>query len=151
MKVKKQIYDFYDRDDINRQMPGIKDVKTVKSNMGVKLRIQKRTMIINIREAFEILKETYLETFVGKTAFYKERPTHTHSANQRYSSKSFCVCTTYSNYINLLLAISKHATYFPKTHQELLKQVLCSVDNEDCMSNSCDVCKESNIWDIPLD
>ncbi|GFQ94674.1 hypothetical protein TNCT_179411 [Trichonephila clavata] len=55
---KKQIYDFYDRDDINRQMPGRKDVKTVKSNMGVKLRIQKRTMIMNIREAFEIFKET---------------------------------------------------------------------------------------------
>ncbi|GFQ70371.1 hypothetical protein TNCT_402871 [Trichonephila clavata] len=73
---KKQIYDFYDRGDINRQMPGINDVKTVKSNMGVKLRIQKRIMIMNIPEAFEIFKETYHETFVGKTVFYKERPAH---------------------------------------------------------------------------
>ncbi|GFQ91215.1 hypothetical protein TNCT_64761 [Trichonephila clavata] len=35
---------------------------------------------------------------------------------------------------------------FQKTHQELLKQISCSVDNEDSMFNSCDVCKE-----YPLD
>ncbi|GFR20245.1 hypothetical protein TNCT_239141 [Trichonephila clavata] len=79
------------------------------------------------------------------------RETSSHYANQRYSSKSVRACTTYSSYINLLLDISKHATDFPKPHQELLKHLLCSVDKEDCMSNSFDVCKESNIWDIPPD
>ncbi|GFQ85053.1 hypothetical protein TNCT_217721 [Trichonephila clavata] len=59
----KQIHDFYNRDDISRQTPNIKDNKTVKSHVGVKLRIQKRTMIKNIREAFEIFKETNPETF----------------------------------------------------------------------------------------
>ncbi|KAJ8720597.1 hypothetical protein PYW08_006062 [Mythimna loreyi] len=146
---KKQICDFYNRDDVSRQMPGIKDVKTVKSSTGTKLRMQKRTMIMSIREAFEIFKETYPETFVGKTVFYKERPAHILPIND--TPHNVCVCTTHSNYINLLLAISKHSTDFPKTHQELLKQISCNVDNEDCMSNSCDVCKESNIWDITLD
>lgn len=146
---KKLICDFYNRDDISRQMPGIKDVKTVKSNTGTKTRVQKRTMIMSIREAFEIFKETHPEMSMGKTVFYNERPAHILPIND--TPHNVCVCTTHSNYINLLLAISKHATDFPKTHQELLRQVSCSVDNEDCMSSSCDACKESNIWDITLD
>ncbi|KAF9411133.1 hypothetical protein HW555_009995 [Spodoptera exigua] len=110
---KKQICDFYNRDDVSRQMPGIKDVKQSSP----------------VRE--------------------RKRPAHILPIND--TPHNVCVCTTHSNYINLLLAISKHSTDFPKTHQELLKQISCNVDNEDCMSNSCDVCKESNIWDITLD
>lgn len=45
---KKLICVFYNRDGISRQMPGIKDVKTVKSNTGMKMRVQKRTMIMSI-------------------------------------------------------------------------------------------------------
>lgn len=73
---KKLICVFYNRDDISRQMPGIKDVKTVKSNTGMKMRVQKRTMIMSIREAFEIFKETHPEISIGKTVFYNERPAH---------------------------------------------------------------------------
>lgn len=146
---KKLICDFYNRDDISRQMPGIKDVKTVKSNNGTKIRIQKRTMVMNIREAYEIFKEIHPEVPVGKTVFYYERPAHILPIND--TPHNVCVCTTHSNYINLLYAISKHAPDFPKTHQELLKLVSCSVENEYCMSSSCDACKESNIWDISLD
>lgn len=148
-EVKRQICDFYNRDDISRQLPGMKDVKSIKSNTGTKLRIQKRTMIMSIREAFELFKETFPATSIGKTVFYTERPAYILPIS--YTPHNVCVCTTHSNYINLLLAISKHANDFPKTHQELLKLVSCSVDNEDCMSNSCDVCKESDIWDITLD
>lgn len=148
-EVKKLICDFYNKDDISKQMPGIKDAKTVKSNTGVKMRIQKRTMIMNIGEAYEIFKEAHPEISVGKTAFYNERPAHVLPIND--TPHNVCVCTTHSNYIILLLAISKHATDFPKTHQELLKQVSCSVNNEECMSSSCDACKESNIWDFTLD
>ncbi|GFQ63885.1 hypothetical protein TNCT_727591 [Trichonephila clavata] len=32
---KKQTHDFYNKNDISRQMTGIRDVKTVKYNMGV--------------------------------------------------------------------------------------------------------------------
>lgn len=146
---KKLICDFYNRDDISCQMPGIKDVKTVKSNTGTKMRIQKRIMIMSIREAFELFKKAHSEISIGKTVFYNERPAHILPVNE--TPHNVCVCTTHSNYINLLLAISTHATDFPKTHQELLKQVSCSVNNEECMSSSCDACKESNIWDITLD
>ncbi|KAL3288258.1 hypothetical protein HHI36_002707 [Cryptolaemus montrouzieri] len=123
------------QDDISRPMPGIKDLKTVMSNTGTKVRIQKRTMIMSIREAFEMLKETHPEISIEETVFYNERPDHILPIDD----------------MNLFLAVSKQATDFPKTHQELLEHMSCSVDNEDCMSSSCNTCKESNIWNITLD
>lgn len=38
----------------------------------------------------------------------------------------------------------------PKTHRELLSQI-CSLNNEVCMSNACDLCRESSIWDVSVD
>lgn len=96
-QVKKQICDFYDRDDISRQMPGMKDVKSIKSNTGTNLRIQKRTMIMSIREAFELFKTTYPETSVGKTLFYKERPAHVLPIND--TPHNVGACKTHANYI----------------------------------------------------
>lgn len=52
-------------------MPGIKDVKSIKYNTGMELRIHKRTMIMNIGEALELFKPTYTETYVSETVFYE--------------------------------------------------------------------------------
>lgn len=111
-------------------------INCVRSNTGTKLRIQKRTITMSIHKAFEIFKTTYPEITVGKPIFYKERPAYVLPTND--TPHNVWICTTHSNYMNLLLAISKHATEFLKKNRELLRQLSCSVDNVDCMSNSCD-------------
>lgn len=143
------IRNFYERDDISRQMPGIKDAKSIKTSTGKKLRIQKRTMIMSVREAFELFQISFPEISIGKTLFYNERPAYVLPVNE--TPHNVCVCIIHSNYINLVTAISKHVSDFPKTHRELLNQVSCNIDNENCMSNDCDVCKNSNIWNTTLD
>ncbi|CAG5046355.1 unnamed protein product [Parnassius apollo] len=110
----------FNRDDISRQMPGMKNVKTIKSNTGTKSRIQKRAMIMSIHEAFKRFKGTYPETSLDKTVFYKERRGHILPINS--TPHNVYVCIAHSNYNNLLHAISKHATDFPKTHQDFLKK-----------------------------
>ncbi|GFR15052.1 hypothetical protein TNCT_267891 [Trichonephila clavata] len=99
-------------------MPGIKDVKTVKPNMGGKLRIQRQTMIMNIREAFEIFKETYSEAFVGKAVFYKEIPAHILPINDTpqkvfaYVQLTQTVLIFFSLFRNMRQTFHKHTKNF---------------------------------------
>lgn len=147
-ELKQQISDFYNRDDISRQMPGMKDVKSFKSNVGTKEKMQKRTMIMSISEAYEIFKTLYAETSICMSLFYKERPAYILPVS--HTPHNVCVCITHSNFIALLEIISKNSD-FPQSHREFLNKISCNTNNEDCMSNNCEECKESNIWDIAQD
>ena len=52
-KIKNDIILFYDRDDISYQMPGKRDTIVVNENRK-KITYQKRILLYNIREAYEL-------------------------------------------------------------------------------------------------
>ncbi len=56
--VVKTIQEFYKLDTISWQAPGKRDTKVVKEN-GVKVKYQKRHLLLNIREVYELFMEQY--------------------------------------------------------------------------------------------
>nr|CAH0100961.1 unnamed protein product [Daphnia galeata] len=56
---KSRIIDFYTSDDCSRQLPGMKNVKSVKQPNGKRLKIQKRLLLINIKELYDEYKKKY--------------------------------------------------------------------------------------------
>ena len=56
--VVKQVQDFYEKDSISRQAPGKRDFITVREN-GDGVRYQKRHLLYNIREVYELFMQEH--------------------------------------------------------------------------------------------
>ncbi len=56
--VVKTVQEFYKLDTISWQAPGKRDTKVVKEN-GVKVKYQKRHLLLTIREVYELFMEQY--------------------------------------------------------------------------------------------
>lgn len=137
------VKDFFYRDDVSRQAPGMKDCKTVRDpETGVKVKKQKRTMILTIREAYEYFKEINPEIDIGKSSFYNLRPTEVLPIAD--TPHNVCVCTQHANYINLFKSLKKFLP-LPENHKKLMEMISCDITNEACMSGSCDKCPK-NFW-----
>jgi hypothetical protein len=52
----KKVQDFYLLDSVSWQAPGKRDTKTIKEN-GIKVKYQKRHLLFNIREVYELFME----------------------------------------------------------------------------------------------
>ncbi len=58
------VREFYERDDISRQAPGMRDVVTVREG-GVKKKIQKRHLTMSILEAYRYFKKKHPESIIN--------------------------------------------------------------------------------------
>ncbi|CAF3416552.1 unnamed protein product [Rotaria socialis] len=56
-KLKTDIHNFYQRDDISYQLPDKRDTVVVKDDDGKKVTYQKRILINNLRETYEFFKD----------------------------------------------------------------------------------------------
>ncbi|XP_067633261.1 V-type proton ATPase 116 kDa subunit a 1 [Eurosta solidaginis] len=73
--IKKLVTNFYQRDDISREAPAIKDVKIIKDiETGEKVPIQKRHMNITVREAYFLFQNDNPEANIHISKFYELRP-----------------------------------------------------------------------------
>jgi hypothetical protein len=57
--VRERVYTFYDSDDISHLMPGKKDFVSVKTSDKTRIHVQKRLVLGNLKELFEVFKTTY--------------------------------------------------------------------------------------------
>lgn len=102
--------DFFYRNDVSRQAPGIKDCKSVRDpNTGKKIKKQKRTMVTTILEAYEYFKEINPDIVIGKSSFYTLRPAEVLPVSE--TPHNVCVCTQHANYLNLFNAIKKNIVF----------------------------------------
>lgn len=123
--AEKAVRDFYYRDDISRQAPGIKDYKTIKDTVtGKKTKRQKRHMVVTIREAYQCFKDQHTDINIGKSVFYSLRPAEVLPV--AYTSHVVCVCAQHSNIINKVECVGKCLREFPKTYKELINSITCN-------------------------
>jgi RNase P/RNase MRP subunit p29 len=54
---KQRIIEFYTSDEYSRQLPGRKNVISVKQSNGKRLKIQKRLLLVNINEFMQTIKK----------------------------------------------------------------------------------------------
>ena len=67
------VQNFYKRDDISRISPGKRDVVTVRDATG-KVKLQKRHMIMSIKETYALFKEERSHVKIGLSKFAELRP-----------------------------------------------------------------------------
>lgn len=90
---KQTIIEFYNNDDISRPMPGVNDFVSVLLD-GKKEHVQKRLLMMSLKEAFMIFEETHKETKIGFTVFTQMRPIHCILLDSKGTHN--CVCLYYS-------------------------------------------------------
>lgn len=144
-EVKDTVINFYYRDDVSRQAPGIKDCKSViDAKTGTKVKKQKRIMLVTVNEAFEYFKELHPEINIGTSSFYILRPDEVLLVSD--TPHNVCVCTQHSNYINLFDSLKKYIPGLFGDHNDLFKKICCDVKNEVCMAGSCEKCP-NDFWE----
>ena len=136
--VKMKVREFYERDDISRQSPGMRDTIVVKEE-DQKKTYMKRHLLLTIAETYKIFKSENMEVKIGKSKFAELRPRHV--LLQRETPANVCVCVHHANLQFLLDAIPKDAN-FPSTAREFVNSVVCDRNSFYCMTSSCGSCKE---------
>lgn len=78
----KTVRQFYENDDVSRMCPGKKDVVVVRTLDG-KEKMQKRIMIMNIAEAYQLFVADHLDVKIKLSKFSDIRPQHVRTLSEK--------------------------------------------------------------------
>lgn len=86
---------FYKDEELSRLMPGKKDFLLVRED-GKRLHAQKRLLLCNLKEAYQLFVSRYPDMKIGFSKFAELRPKECVIAGSS-GTHSVCVCTTHQN------------------------------------------------------
>jgi hypothetical protein len=144
-ETKELIRNFYVLDEYSRQCPGMKDYKSCRNDEGIKVRIQKRLMLCNLKELYQEFVKIYTDQndLIGFSTFAALRPPWCMLSGSS-GTHSVCVCTYHQNPKLQVAALGIKGL----NYKELLKASVCSMDNENCMMHLCSNCpREQGVKD----
>jgi len=72
--INEEIVNFYNRDDVSQQLPGIRDTRLIRNADGSKQHVQKRVMLLTLTEAYAEFKKMFDEADIGKSTFCALKP-----------------------------------------------------------------------------
>ena len=137
------VTEFYENDDVNRMMPGMKDfVSVIKA--GVRVHVQKRLVLCNLKELYHRFKSTNPTEQIGFSKFAELRPKHCVLAGAS-GTHSVCVCTIHQN-VKLMIIGAKlpNLTVFEDTptltYHHCLAKMICNPPLPNCYLNKCSCC-----------
>ncbi|CAM4915698.1 unnamed protein product [Rotaria socialis] len=141
-KLKTDIHNFYQRDDISYQLPDKRGTVVVKDDDGKKVTYQKRILINNLRETYEFFKDENKSIDLSRSSFADLRLVFVVSKSALAHRN--CLCVYHENVRLLLKDVDK---YVDGTHSSSLStftdSLVCSTNNEECMFGCCSICKDS--------
>lgn len=168
--LKREIKEFYERDDVSRVSPKIRDVKEyVCPDTGNKILLPTRHMLYTGREAFALFDEQQREIGHGIELFCKllrilylrtiiyincilpinlETCGITFFQNQRPKHvkpigdlpHDVCLCSYHQNFIYTVEALHKYVPGIPSYQDDFLGYFLCEVSSMECWYGRCDKC-----------
>ncbi|CAF1145434.1 unnamed protein product [Rotaria magnacalcarata] len=108
IELKKLVIQFYQRDDITYQLPGKRDYATVTDDNGESMTLQKRILLYNIRETYQLFVDEYSNKNVdlSLTSFNELRPVNI--LINSYMPHHSCLCIYHENVNLLIKLLSKH-------------------------------------------
>lgn len=138
--TKQKAIDFYYNDDISRILPGKKDVKSVKDALtNKKVKLQKRLLMYNLREVYELFKTDNPNETIGLSTFCQLRPEEVQTVGSK--DQEVCCCP-YCENVAFLLKKCKWNTINIQSERELISLIVCDQENADCMKQKCEKCKD---------
>lgn len=142
-KVIDLIINFYQLDENSRIMPGKKDFVSVKVD-GKRIQMQKRLLLINLKELYELFQETHPEAKCSFSKFASLRPKHCVLAGAS-GTHSVCVCTIHEN-VKLMIEgsnmknLTAHTPNPFTSYHDCLKYMICDEPTDDCYFGNCSEC-----------
>ena len=94
-EVMNNVREFYHQDSISRMMPGKGDCVSVRKD-GAKVKVQKRLLLCNLKEAYVVFKSEYPSMKVGFSKFAELRPKNVVLPGSA-GTHAVCVCTYHQN------------------------------------------------------
>lgn len=128
-----QVREFYERDDISRMTSGVKN--TVTAN---KLKKQRRVLNDSLRNLHvkflsEINGRISYKTFCRLRPFWVKFPTD--------RDRNTCLCRLCDNTQLMASALRKANVLNTGNLEEIVKETVCDIHQEECMFNNCSKCK----------
>ena len=91
-----KVLKFYTSDDVSVNLPGKKDFLSVRNDDGQRQHIQKKLILCNLAELYQIFKEQYSDCSIGFSSFASLRPVHCVLAGSS-GTHTICVCAIHQN------------------------------------------------------
>lgn len=136
----KTVQDFYRSDEISRLCPGLRDFVTV-TDEGEKKHIQRRLVLMNLKEAYVKFKEQFEQIKIGFSKFAELRPPECVLALEKYGTHNSCVCQYHQNFKLLFSSLKKMDLFADcSDFRALLGKAVCETPTDECRFGSCERC-----------
>ncbi|KAL7298729.1 hypothetical protein TKK_0008483 [Trichogramma kaykai] len=131
---------FYERDDVSRMMPGMKDYICIKTDDGQRIHEQKRLLLGDLGDLYSQFKKEHEGIKIGFTKFTLLRPIHCILAGSN-GTHNVCVCVrVYHENVKLMLEAAdfSHLNHIENPHlnsndyRDFLKATKCLNPSQDC-------------------
>ena len=163
------VKNFYEKDDVSRIMPGIKDFISIKQEDSKREHVQKRLLLADMQELYCFFKKEHEHVKIGFTKFTQLRPPHCVLAGSS-GTHNVCVCIYHENIKLMLNAIdleclTKDTNLVLKNYHDCMQAVVCTNARDKCYLGECLDCpnmvllrkhlleclKEMNIFEIQFE
>ena len=161
-EVIKDVLLFYQDDEFSRLMPGKKDCVSI----GRNIHEQKRLLLCNLNELYSAFKKKHPNHKIGLSKFCSLRPKWCVTVTSS-GTHTVCVCTTHQNTTLAVDAFSsmvnshicaknqqerhdretegnvessQEIPKFETDYKDLMKKVVCNIENLECMVHCCEKC-----------
>lgn len=133
------VQEFYSLDNISWLSPGSKDF-VIKKEGGNKFKIQKRYMLMTLKEAHSHFVEAHPEIKCSLSLFCSLRPIHVQCVAN--TPHTMCTCRYHENMRMLLKALAQSSNETPTDFKSFLSIVVCYQNSQTCMFSTCNKCVE---------
>lgn len=141
-KTIERVHEFYCSEKISRPCPGIREYVSHKIN-GEKVKIQRRLILMNLNEAFQIFKTENPEHKIGFSKFAAVRPKQCVLAGSTHGIHTTCVCVYHQNPKLIFESLKGQfdlKQYKFETYRDMMNMLLCKKATEECRLNQCKQC-----------
>ncbi|KAK3919950.1 tRNA-2-methylthio-N(6)-dimethylallyladenosine synthase [Frankliniella fusca] len=137
-----QIIHFYEEHQYSRAMPGKRDYKTLKIN-GARQQVQKRLLLLSVRELYALFQEKNSEVKVSLSKFAELRPPYIILPGAA-GTHSVCVCTIHQN-VKLMMHGAKleggaQDIAGVESYKDCFSLMLCESRSDECYFGTCKKC-----------
>lgn len=148
------VKDFYNSDQISRNMPGKKDFVSMASQ-GEKIPVQKRLVLCNLNEAFKEFKDEYPHLKIGFSKFAELRPKNCILAGAS-GTHTVCVCHIHQNVKLMMIGsnlkeLTSEENIPISSYKTCIALLLCNPAHPTCYLNECKNCPKFEEFKIYLD
>ena len=145
-----KVQQFFARDSVSRQAPGIRNYVIVQQE-GKKIKLQKRHLVLSLCEVHALFVNEFPEVEISLGKFCSLRPDNVVFSKM---PRNVCLFQHYDNVNLLCSSLHKVVPEFPADSSTLVSSLVCDAGSEECMTGKCKKCPiklEEIVGDAHLD